>query len=521
MRPFRRAGSAISSLFSVPFRVTTRTAAFLVKELVVALGQPRLLLSVIVGPFLLLFLFGLGFTGQRDPFRIMLVVPKQQGVPTQTDFYRRFFFWQLKLVDVSTDEQAAMARLHSHDRTIDAVIVAPQHPMTDLATNQAAQFHVYYNALDPIDGVRLDSLIYGHTRELNTRIVAAMLSAVLQSAGVPQAQSQDQSSVEQLRAQLTDGNSGGAMVSIDRMLAAIEILRVSGQAAYGVAKSPAEAGPAAPELARSESILRSLRGEVGPQSTLDTQQRQQLTELQDTARQWPDVMQAAAKISPERLAAPIDYDVKNLAPVTVTYVRYYAPVVLILLLQHVAITLAALSVIRERTRGTVELFRVAPVRLGEILIGKALSFGALLATLATILLTLLVVALHVPLLGNIAIVALVIGLLIAISLSIGFIVAAISTTESQAVQLAMLVLLIAVFFGGLFVPIATLSWPIRGIAYAIPVTHAGSALQVLMLRGDLVPLQSIGALVLMLLILGPLASLLMRRSYASSGGDGS
>ena len=52
---------------------------------------------------------------------------------------------------------------------------------------------------------------------------------------------------------------------------------------------------------------------------------------------------------------------------------------LALILQHMAVTLIALSVIRERTTGLFELFRVSPIRTGELVIGKVLAFGLLSA----------------------------------------------------------------------------------------------------------------------------------------------
>ena len=67
-------------------------------------------------------------------------------------------------------------------------------------------------------------------------------------------------------------------------------------------------------------------------------------------------------INPLVLAAPFYAEAHNTAPINPSFTSYYAPGVLVLLLQHIAITLAALSMVRERLLGTVELFRVSPVR---------------------------------------------------------------------------------------------------------------------------------------------------------------
>ena len=77
--------------------ILSYTSAFLMKETTVALKQPRLIVGLIVGPFLLLLLFGLGFTGKREPFEAVLVVPEGANVPTHPTTYRRFFHWALHL----------------------------------------------------------------------------------------------------------------------------------------------------------------------------------------------------------------------------------------------------------------------------------------------------------------------------------------------------------------------------------------------------------------------------------------
>ena len=52
-----------------------RVLAFVRKELFGALRQPRLILSLVFGPFLILALFGLGFNSQSQ-YRTELVIPK-------------------------------------------------------------------------------------------------------------------------------------------------------------------------------------------------------------------------------------------------------------------------------------------------------------------------------------------------------------------------------------------------------------------------------------------------------------
>ena len=100
------------------------------------------------------------------------------------------------------------------------------------------------------------------------------------------------------------------------------------------------------------------------------------------------------------LAAPFYGQAKNLAPSKPTFINFYTPGVLALLLQHIAVTLGALSMVRERLLGSVELFRVSPITPGEILTGKYIGFALFLGVLAAALIALSVFGLGVPMLGD-------------------------------------------------------------------------------------------------------------------------
>ena len=150
-----------------------------------------------------------------------------------------------------------------------------------------------------------------------------------------------------------------------------------------------------------------------------------------------------------------------------SFTSFYAPGVLALLLQHIAITLAALSMVRERLLGTLELFRVSPVSPTEILSGKYSSFLIFLGVISAFLLLLMSnglsiggfgLSLGVPILGDWLLLVVTIAFLIFASVGLGFIIASVSRSESQAVQLSMLVLLTSVFFSGFFLRLETL-WP--------------------------------------------------------------
>jgi ABC-2 type transport system permease protein len=114
----------------------------------------------------------------------------------------------------------------------------------------------------------------------------------------------------------------------------------------------------------------------------------------------------------------------------------------------------------------------------------------------------------VPMLGDPGALAATIGLLLLASLGLGLLIAVVSDSERQAVQLSLLLLLGAVFFSGFVIAISEFSDPIRLLAYLLPATHGIQLAQDIMLRGgvtqpwELVALGAIAAVSLFLAWLG-------------------
>lgn len=165
--------------------------------------------------------------------------------------------------------------------------------------------------------------------------------------------------------------------------------------------------------------------------------------------------------------------------------EYFAPAVIVLLLQHLAVTFAALSLVRERRSGVMELFRVSPLSALETMVGKYLSYLAFGGVLAAGLTALVILALRVPMLGDWPTYALALAAVLFAALGLGFLISLISQTDSQAVQLTMLVLLSSVFFSGFIMSLDMLASAVRVFSWLIPATYGIRLLQDAMLRGHL------------------------------------
>ena len=104
-------------------KTLTRILAVVGKELVSVVRRPGALLSLVLGPFLIMALFGAGFSGYRRPLDTILVIPPQTGLSTDPAVYQDVAGEAMHIVAIVPDDQSAMAQLNTQQ--VDVVIVAP------------------------------------------------------------------------------------------------------------------------------------------------------------------------------------------------------------------------------------------------------------------------------------------------------------------------------------------------------------------------------------------------------------
>ncbi|HEY8632917.1 MAG TPA: ABC transporter permease [Candidatus Limnocylindrales bacterium] len=364
-----------------PFKTLTRILAIVGKELISVVRRPGALFSLVFGPFLIMAIFGLGYSGYRRPLDTIVVVPPQSGLPTDKDTYAKVGGEGLRIVDVVPDGAAAMDRLARQE--VDVVLVAPPDIQQRFRAGERTPIDVRVNAIDPV-------------QQSYAIFLARGLEAAINRAIVTQAVQQGES--------------------------------------YAISKGASD----------------------------------------------------IAKIPPDVVAAPAEATVDNIAQSTPTVVQFFGPAVLALILQHMSVTLIALSLVRERRSGVFELFRISPITTAELVTGKLIAFGLFSGAIALLTVALLVIGFGVPMLGDPGWVALVVLLLIMASLGLGLLIAAVSDSEPQAVQLSLLLLLASVFFSGFVLAINEFSEPVRSLIYALPVSNGIRLIDDFLFRGGTV-----------------------------------
>ena len=462
------------------FKGIIRILSFYAKELAEVRRQPRLVLSLVLGPFLILGLFGAGYIGEQPKLRTILVVPPGMESDPRVATLRNNLGPSFEVLGITSNIEDAQARLSRGEA--DIVEVMPADVDQLFGRTQQSPITVYYNEIDPLQEQWIQYLSYVQVKELNSALLVNLASGTKEQAGSLQTYVQD------ARSQLQTIQTGLKIAGGNQARSAIQRLRSnSGLILAGLVLSGQDDQnqQAQQDVQQIQSDLAALEAALESGQVQEQEQRIQsinakLVEVEDVAAQLKTV-------PPEVLVSPLVSKPENLAQTNYqpNYITFYSPGVVALLLQHMAVTLAALSLVRENLLGSVELFRVAPVGSAQIIIGKYLGYTLFAALIAAALTLGLFYGLEVPFVGDPYWYALVVLLLVWASLGVGFLISALSKSESQAVQLSMIALLGSVFFSGFFLPLANFIPQVRAVAYGLPVTHGIQGFQDIMLRGRL------------------------------------
>jgi ABC-2 type transport system permease protein len=466
-----------------------RVSSFLRKEAADVLRQPRFIFTLVLGPFLILLLFGIGFRNQAEPLQALFVVPEGNPMADYVGEYAEALSPAIEFVGITSSEGVAMSRLR--DGTVDLVVVAPEDAYEMIQRNEQAVFTLYHNEIDPleVDYVNAVGQIYVH--EVNRRVLRSIAQEEQTEAAELQAElSAARASASSLREALAEGDllqAGRSLSELDRRLEGVQasmgsdarLLGGVGAIAGGaaVADSPDDPAVMLDEVQRDREALGAVDEDEDDMIERVARLEQNLARMEANVDEF-------RRIDPFVAVSPFRSEVETVAEMELDFTDFYAPAVIVLLLQHLCITFGGLSIVRERGTGTMELFQVSPLSAGEVLLGKYLSYTILTGLLALVLSLLTVYILRVPMLGNWGSFTLALGVLVLASLGIGFTISLLAQTTGQVVQYAMILLLASVFFSGFFQSLDMLRPGVRVISWLLPATYGIQLLQAIMLRAE-------------------------------------
>lgn len=206
---------------------------------------------------------------------------------------------------------------------------------------------------------------------------------------------------------------------------------------------------------------------------------------------------------------PVDFRVRAWYNPDLVSAIFIVPGLIGALLMQTTITAMAVTVVREREKGTLEALIVSPIRRWELMLGKIIP--NLLVAYGQMTMALLVAhfVFDVPIRGSLALLYILSLVYMMGTLGIGIFVSTLAKTVPQAMQMSFLTFLPSIYLSGLLFPIEGMPEAAQYLAHVIPLTYYLRIVRGIILKGvgldflwpSLLPLLAFGAVVFTLSVL--------------------
>jgi ABC-2 type transport system permease protein len=176
----------------------------------------------------------------------------------------------------------------------------------------------------------------------------------------------------------------------------------------------------------------------------------------------------------------------------------------------------ALSIVREKERGTMEQVRMAPLDASMFVVGKTIPYFLIALASGMSIILASMVLFDLPMRGSWLLLLATVSLFLVGALALGLLVSSLADTQQVAFQVAALVsFLPTMLLSGFVFPIASMPAFLRAVTYVVPARYFLVALRAIVLKGAGVAAfwADLVALAVFALITLTLASVRLRRQW--------
>lgn len=163
--------------------------------------------------------------------------------------------------------------------------------------------------------------------------------------------------------------------------------------------------------------------------------------------------------------------------------NFFVPGVIGVVLQIGTTFATAMSIVRERERGTLEQLLVSPVSRWGLMLGKITPYLCIGLVMAAGLFVIMRWLFDVPIAGSLTALSVATVLYIFSLLSLGLLLSTGAENQMQALQMTMIFIMPSVFFSGFIFPRETMPWIFYAIGALLPTTYFIDLLRGIILRG--------------------------------------
>lgn len=186
----------------------------------------------------------------------------------------------------------------------------------------------------------------------------------------------------------------------------------------------------------------------------------------------------------DRIKPPVDLEPRIWYNPELKSSMFLVPGLIVLILMLSCVISTALSIVREKERGTIEQLLVSPLNSAQIIIGKTIPYAIIALTSGALISGVGYLVFSVPIKGSIFILLIASTLFILSALGQGILISTITSSQQVAYQVAALTsMLPALLLSGFVFPIRNMPHVIQLITYIVPARYFISVLRAIMLKG--------------------------------------
>jgi ABC-2 type transport system permease protein len=192
---------------------------------------------------------------------------------------------------------------------------------------------------------------------------------------------------------------------------------------------------------------------------------------------------AGLSFRPSRRAQALELRVRPWYNPMLDSSTYIVPGIIGVLLSVTMIIINAMSVVRERERGTLEQLIVTPVDRTSLMLGKIIPFLLVGYVQVTVILLLGRLVFEVPIRGSIPLLYLMAFPFVVANLGIGLFFSTLVRTQAQAMQAGFMFIMPNILLSGFMFPRAAMPEPAQWLALMLPLTYFLEVLRGILLKG--------------------------------------
>jgi drug efflux transport system permease protein len=163
--------------------------------------------------------------------------------------------------------------------------------------------------------------------------------------------------------------------------------------------------------------------------------------------------------------------------------NFFVPGVIGVVLQIATTFATAMSLVRERERGTLEQLLVSPMSRWGLMLGKITPYLLIGMMMASGLFAIMHWLFAVPIAGSLVALFTSTVIYVFTLLSLGLLISTKAENSMQALQMCMTLIMPSVFFSGFIFPRETMPWIFNAIGSLLPTTYFIELMRAIILRG--------------------------------------